>query len=98
MRYLVVCDQTLGSETLTDALQEHNRDGHTSFYLLAPRSHPADAWIWSEGADHAQAERHLKRTLEDLRSRGLDVRGEVGDANPLEAIGDMLRREHAGFE
>ncbi|MGH9189985.1 MAG: YceI family protein [Acidimicrobiales bacterium] len=63
-----------------------------------PPSHSPGAWIWSEGADHAKAEHHLKQALEDLRSRGLDVTGEVGDANPLEAIGDVLRREPAGFE
>lgn len=98
MRCLVVYDQTLGSEVLLQALEERNRDGLTSFHLLVPPSHSPDTWTWSEGADHAVAERRLHRAIEELRSRGLDVNGEVGDADPVGAVGDVLRRQATGFD
>lgn len=97
MRYLVVSSQTLGSEVLTNALEERNGEPSARFHLLVPPSHPVSAWTWSEGADHALAERRLQEALEDLRSRGLEVTGEVGDVDPLEAVGDVLRRD-GGFD
>jgi len=98
VRYLVVSRQTLGSEVLTDALVERNGGGDTRFHLVVTPSHRTSDWTWTEGADHAVADRRLHETIEELRSRGLEVTGEVGDADPIEAVGDVLRREPGAFD
>jgi polyisoprenoid-binding protein YceI len=98
VRYLVVGNQTLGSSALLTCMQEA-RDRHESrFHLLVPATHPAAQWTWTESDDHATAEVRLKEALEDLRAEGFEVTGEVGDANPVNAIGDVLRREPDAFD
>src|SRR3954449_8236269 len=47
---------------------------------------------WLSDIDDAVARAHdrLRLALAELRTRGVDARGEVGDANPLVAIDDAL--------
>src|SRR5205085_3867791 len=50
-------------------------------------------FTWTEGHDRAEAERRLAEALARFRALGATVDGEIGDANPLEAIGDVFRGE-----
>ena len=48
-------------------------------------------WFSDEdGAREAAGER-LRSTLEDLTAAGVNVRGEIGDGDPLQALEDALR-------
>jgi polyisoprenoid-binding protein YceI len=98
VRYLVVGNQTLGSEALLARLQHARESGDCSFHVLVPASHASGDWTWTEGGDHAAAEARLKEFLDDLRALGFEVTGEVGDANPVSAIGDVLVREGHSFD
>ncbi|MDQ4096888.1 MAG: YceI family protein [Actinomycetota bacterium] len=98
VRYLVVGNQTLHSEALLARLRQGRESGDCRFHVLVPASHPAGSWTWTEGGDHAAAEARLKEFLDELRGLGFEVTGEVGDANPVSAIGDVLAREPRSFD
>lgn len=93
-RYLVVAHKTLGGAHLVEHLREL-RSEHPGcrFHLVVPEHHPDHRW--SEGEVHATAARTLDEMLERLASMGLGATGEVGDVNPVYAVGVVLRREGA---
>jgi hypothetical protein len=55
-----------------------------------PVRHPRGG-AWSEGKVQAAARRRLDEGLAAFREIGADVTGEVGDANPVYAVGTALR-------
>lgn len=67
--------------------------GPSSFHLLVPVTPPSDYLVWTEGGAAVLARTRLARGLAPLRELGVKVTGEVGDAHPLEAIGDTLARQ-----
>jgi GABA permease len=93
-RYLVVAHKTLGGEHLVEHLRELRRAHPGSrFHLVVPVHHPDHAW--TDGEVTAGAERTLDEMLERLAAMGMGATGEVGDANPVYAVGVVLRREGA---
>jgi hypothetical protein len=89
-RYLVVANRTLGGEHLLGAVRQRMHDGPSSFHIVVPASHPSSAW--SEGQVTAMAQRRLDDALARFTELGATVTGEVGDASPVRAIGDVLLR------
>jgi hypothetical protein len=92
-RYLVVANQTLGGEHLTQKVKELLAEGTCRFHVLVPATIPADHAVYTEGEAVALAQARLDDALKRFRDMGAEADGEVGDANPLEAIGDALRDE-----
>ena len=92
-RYLVVANRTLGGSHLMAKVRECVAAGPSEFHVLVPASHNAKDFTWTEGGDRAAAEARLAEAMARFRATGAVVTGEVGDGNPLEAIGDVLRRE-----
>jgi hypothetical protein len=90
-RYLVVANQTLGGAHLADAVRERMAAGECRFHVLVPATSTAEHAVWTEGEAVALATRRLEGALSRFRELGAEADGEVGDANPLEAIGDALR-------
>ena len=90
-RYLVVANQTLGGEHLTEKVRQCLAEGPCSFHLLVPASPPSDH-AWTEGEARAIAAERLARALEAFGELGAEVDGEVGDPNPMLAVEDALRR------
>lgn len=90
-RYLVVANRTLGGEHLLDAVRLRMHDGPSEFHVVVPASHPSSAW--TDGQVIAMAEKRLEEALKRFRDLGATVTGEVGDASPVRAIGDVLLRE-----
>ena len=91
-RYLVVANRTLGGDHLMAKVRECVAAGPCKFHVLVPASHTHD-FTWTEGGDRAAAEARLSEAIARLRASGAVITGEVGDTNPIEAIGDVLRRE-----
>lgn len=91
-RYLVVAHKTLGGEHLVEHLRELRQE-HPGcrFHLVVPEHHPDRNW--TEGEVRAAADRALDEMLGRLASMGMGATGEVGDANPVYAVGVVLRRE-----
>jgi hypothetical protein len=108
-RYLVVANQTLGGDHLMDEVRRRAAAGPSSFYVVVPNTHSGDAArpsgapvalagmsATTEDEDHratliAQSRLHEALTL--LRAEGLEARGDLGDPEPLTAIGDALATE-----
>jgi hypothetical protein len=90
-RYLVVANETLGSQQLRDRMLAVMAQETCRFHLVVPASHPSGAW--TEGEAHALAARRLDRALAAFRAMGADVSGEVGDPSPVRAIADVLLEE-----
>ena len=92
-RYLVVANRTLGGNHLTAKVRECLAAGPCQFHVLVPASHNTHDFTWTEGTDRAAADARLAEAMTRFRSSGAVVTGEVGDTNPFEAIGDVMRRE-----
>ena len=90
-RYLIVAHRTLGGADLLDRLRGHVEAGPCRFHLLVPVTHPADH-VWTEGEVRSAAQRRLDVGLDALRKLGLEATGEIGDVNPVYAVGVLLRR------
>ena len=95
-RYLVVANQTLAGEPLVSRIRELARHGPCEFFLIVPATPPRDH-LWTEGEARATAATRLKAGRERLDALGLEVEGEVGDGNPMLAIGDAIR-DHGPFD
>jgi len=95
-RYLVVANQTLAAEPLVSRVRELARAAPSSFHVVVPATPPRDH-VWTEGEARATARSRLDEALARFAQLGTEVEGEVGDANPMLAIGDALR-DHGPFD
>lgn len=92
-RYLVVANQTLGGAALTRHLEERAGAGQCAFHVLVPASVDTQGWVHDDDTDRELAQQRLQQGIDRFSGLGADVTGEVGDASPVEAINDVLRRE-----
>ena len=90
-RYLVVANQTLAGPALEGRIRACLAAGPCRFHVVVPATPPQDQAVWTEGEANALAEASLDHALSRFRSLGAVADGEVGDAQPLEAIRDALR-------
>jgi hypothetical protein len=95
-RYLVVANQTLAAEPLVSRMRELARAAPSSFHVVVPATPPRDH-VWTEGEARATARSRLDAALARFAELGTEVEGEVGDGNPMLAIGDALR-DHGPFD
>lgn len=92
-RYLVVAHKTLGGAHLLEHLHELRRqDPYCQFHLVVPVQQPTSG-TWTDAKIRAAAKARLDEILEMMASMRLGATGEVGDSNPIYAVGSVLRRE-----
>lgn len=92
-RYLVVAHKTLGGSHLVEHLHQLREEDPTCrFHLLVPEQHP-HGHAWTDGEVQRAAAQRLAEVLESMAEMGIGATGEVGDSNPVYAIGTVLRRE-----
>jgi hypothetical protein len=106
-RYLVIANQTLAERELSEEIRQRLQAGPSSFYVLVPntsagdlaarvaRSAPiapavGDATVDALATEHAQ--HRLGQLLRDLHELGAEADGNLGDADPLKAVGELLER------
>ena len=91
-RILVIANETVGGETLREEIRKHVAGVREHVLVVCPAlNSPLRHWLSDDDPARAQAQQRLERSLERLREAGVDARGEVGDADPLQAIEDALR-------
>jgi hypothetical protein len=96
-RYLVIANRTLCEQHLLDEVHRRRlADPGCRFHLIVPASHPTSA-VTEEQCWH-EAEHRLAEALDLLAVAGISATGEVGDANPVYAVGDVLLRELGRFD
>ena len=91
-RIRVVANETVGGERLRDEIHRRSEGYDEQVLVVTPAlNSPLRHWASDEDNARVEAQKRLDASLERLRSGGIDARGEVGDAEPLQAMEDALR-------
>jgi hypothetical protein len=90
MKVLVVANRTAECDELMEALKRRAEEGPVSFTLLVPSTPHGVAWAADMHSGSGEAEEHMQRAVERLRSAGLEVEGKIGDPDPVAAVEDEV--------
>jgi hypothetical protein len=91
-RILVCANETVGGEALREVLLRKAEGVHEQVLVVVPAlNSPLRHWVSDEDTARAAAQQRLEASLARLREEGIDAHGEVGDADPLQAMEDALR-------
>ena len=94
-RVLVIANETLGSDELLSAISTLALTKPAQFLVVCPALNSRlKTWTSDEDPARAAAQGRLDATLARLGSIEIEVRGEVGDSDPLVAIEDAMRTFH----
>jgi hypothetical protein len=91
-RILVIANETLGGGALNDCIRQKAGGSRANVYVIAPMQTSHLQHITSDdsaGRDDAHA--RLDASLAQLRAEGFQADGQIGDEDPLTALGDGLR-------
>jgi len=91
-RILVVANETVGGVALHDAVKELAHGSPTKVLVVCPAlNSPLRYWVSDEDGARDAASQRLEDSLSAMRAAGIDATGEIGDADPLQAIEDAIR-------
>jgi hypothetical protein len=91
-RILVVANETVEGDELLAEVRRIAAVRSAEVYVVSPAlNSKLRHWTSDEDAAREAAQDRLERSLARLRSIGLDATGEVGDADPVQAVEDALR-------
>src|SRR3954470_14998657 len=91
-RILVVANETVGGDKLRSCIRERAEGFRTEVLVISPAlNSPLRHLASDEGPARAAARERLDTSLGRLAAAGIHARGEVGDADPLQAMEDALR-------
>jgi hypothetical protein len=91
-RILVIANETVGGEKLREEIRRRAEDYDEVVRVICPTLLSRVRFIASdEDAARAKAQQRLEHSLSRLREVGVNCEGEVGEADPLQAIEDALR-------
>lgn len=89
---LVVANETVEGDELLTAIRDRVGGGTADVYVVSPAlNSKLRHWTSDEDGARDAAQARLDRSLIRLTEVGLDARGEVGDADPVQAVEDALR-------
>jgi GABA permease len=91
-RILVVANETLEGARLQEEIVRMAHGAAEDVLVICPalNSH-LRTWTSDEDGAREAARSRLHSTLENLTAAGVNVRGEIGDGDPLQALEDALR-------
>ena len=93
IRLLVIANETVEGEALFETINRCADGRGAAVLVVAPALNSRlRHYMSDEDGARAQAEERLASCLDRLDEAGLFVRGWVGDADPMRAIDDALRR------
>ena len=91
-RILVIANETVGGGPLREQIEERSSGYDTQVLVVSPAlNSPIRHWASDEDPAREAARQRLETSLQRLREDGIEARGEVGDADPLQAIEDAVR-------
>ncbi len=96
MRLLVIANETCASLAVLDAVRNliGKASGDAEVFVVAPAlSHSrVSHWFTSDvRAARGEAAERLEQSLRALRDAGIAASGDLGDADPLQALDDAIR-------
>jgi hypothetical protein len=91
-RILVIANETVGGPELQSILRSKAEGVNERILVVSPAlNSQVRMWTSDEDGARAAAQQRLDTSLAQLRQEGIQASGEVGDADPLQAIEDALR-------
>jgi hypothetical protein len=91
-RILVVANETVLGRALRECIREKTEGYDGRVLVVAPALNtPLRHWTSDEDGARLDAQQRLDSSLGALRAAGIDATGEIGDADPLQAVEDALR-------
>ena len=91
-RILVVANETVGGVRLREEIRSRSEGFDEQVFVVCPAlNSPLRHWASDEDGARVQAQVRLNTSLSRLRDAGVDAKGEIGDAEPLQAMEDALR-------
>jgi len=92
LRLLVVANETVAGQELREKIRETAEGRSARVLVVAPALNAkVRHWVSDEDRARAKAQSRLDESLSRLAEAGVEAEGEVGDADPLQAIEDALR-------
>jgi GABA permease len=90
-RILVIANETVAGEALRSEILRRAEDGADVYVVCPALNSPLRHWASDEDQARARAEERLQTSLAALAEAGVEARGEIGDADPLQAVEDCCR-------
>jgi hypothetical protein len=91
-RILVVANETVGGHELRALLEQKAAGVREQLLVVCPALNSRlRHWASDEDPARARAQDRLNRSIARLAELGISARGEIGDADPLQAMEDSLR-------
>jgi nucleotide-binding universal stress UspA family protein len=90
-RILVVANETVAGRALRSEIVHRARDDAEVLVVCPALTTPLRYWASDEDPGRAAAQERLRASLGALAEEGVEASGEVGDADPIQAIDDALR-------
>jgi hypothetical protein len=91
-RILVIANETVGGGRLREEVHRRSEGKEEQVLVICPAlNSPLKHWASDEDGARAEAQKRLNASLARLRGLGIDAKGEIGDAEPVQAMEDALR-------
>ena len=91
-RILVIANETVTGTKLRETIEQAAAGYRAHVLVVTPAlNSKLRHWVSDEDGARAEAERRLADSLARIAESGIDARGQVGDADPVQSIADALR-------
>ncbi len=87
---LVVANETLGGQSLIEAVRRRVAEGDVRFVLVVPQNRPRAGLVVYDDSVFEAAQARVDLALEAAHAEGVDAIGEVGDSDPYSATIDAV--------
>ncbi len=93
-KYLVIAHYDGDLTPLKNVVRELAQGGQATFHVIVPATPPPTReWTWTEEEAYEAAKRRLNAEVEELKSVGADVSGQVLNYSALAAVEEALQKD-----
>ena len=92
---LVVANETIGGRSLLEKVRERAASGDVRFFLVVPQNRPRHGNVIYDEAVRDAAQVRVDLARQFMAAEGIEVQGEVGDADPFTAAMDAISHVRA---